>query len=71
VLKFNWYRVARGVLAVYYEVHQRRDEQPLTVHSFMPAAIWSGLRKIEALKTTLLDEKRIRGLMTPKGDLKQ
>ena len=71
VLKFNWYRVARGVLAVYYEVHQRRDEQPLTVHSFMPAAIWSGLRKIEALKTTLLDEKRIRGLMTPKGDLIQ
>lgn len=67
VMRFNWYRVARGVLAVYYEVHQRREKQPLTVQSFIPIAVWKGLRKIEALKTTILDEKRIHGLMTFKG----
>ncbi len=71
VLRFNWYRVARGVLAVYHEVHQRREDQPLTVHSFIPAGTWSGLRKIEALKTVRLDEKRMRDLMTPKGETGQ
>ncbi|MCX6118831.1 MAG: glycosyltransferase family 1 protein [Proteobacteria bacterium] len=48
VKKFNWYRVARGVLGVYYEVHLRKNSQPLTVHSFMPQSIWAKIRKREA-----------------------
>ncbi|MEI6397333.1 MAG: glycosyltransferase family 1 protein [Pseudomonadota bacterium] len=63
VLRFNWYRVARGVLSVYYEVHQRRVDQPLTVQSFIPVSVWSALRKMESLKTALMDEKKIRSLM--------
>jgi glycosyltransferase involved in cell wall biosynthesis len=47
VAKFNWYRVARGTLAVYYEVHQRQKEQPLTIQSFMPRQIWRKLWDIE------------------------
>ena len=43
VQRFNWYRVARGVMAVYYEVHQRRANQPLTVQSFMPMGVWQNL----------------------------
>ncbi|MCX6127220.1 MAG: glycosyltransferase family 1 protein, partial [Proteobacteria bacterium] len=43
VQRFNWYRVARGVMAVYYEVHQRRAHQPLTVQCFMPMGIWQNL----------------------------
>jgi glycosyltransferase involved in cell wall biosynthesis len=69
VMRFNWYRVARGVLAVYHEVHQRRMDQPLTVHSFIPSKTWLGLRKIEALKTTQVDEKSMRTFMNPGGDL--
>jgi glycosyltransferase involved in cell wall biosynthesis len=67
VLRFNWYRVARGVLSVYYEVCLRQESQPLTVHHFIPKAIWQRLRKIEGLKTSLLDEKKVRGLLSPKG----
>jgi glycosyltransferase involved in cell wall biosynthesis len=67
VLRFNWYRVARGVLAVYYEVYLRQQSQPLTVQHFIPKAVWQRLRKIEGLKTSLLDEKKVRGLLSPKG----
>jgi glycosyltransferase involved in cell wall biosynthesis len=63
VSRFNWYRVARGVLSVYYEVHQRQKHQPLTVQSFMPKAVWDGLCHIETIKTSILDEKRLRGLL--------
>ena len=66
VLRFNWYRVARGVLAVYYEVYLRQQSQPLTVQHFIPKAVWLRLRKIEGLKTSLLDEKKVRGLLSPK-----
>lgn len=58
VLKFNWYRVARGVLAVYHEVHQQRPSQPLTLGSFIPRKIWSALREIENLKKAALEHKR-------------
>ncbi len=43
VKKFNWYRVARGVLGVYYEVHLRTPNQPLTVQSFIPQDTWASL----------------------------
>ncbi len=66
VKRFNWYRVARGVLSVYHEVHKRTDSQPLTVQSFIPRTIWSKLRQIETLKNAVLDENRIRGLLTVK-----
>ena len=68
VAKFNWYRVARGVLSVYYEVHKRQPHQPLTVQSFIPRAVWSRLRKIEQMKTAFFDEQRIRGLTALKGE---
>lgn len=56
VAKFNWYRVVRGVLAVYHEVYQRRDKAPVTVQEFMPRAIWSKLKLIERIKTKIVDE---------------
>jgi glycosyltransferase involved in cell wall biosynthesis len=67
VTKFNWYRVARGVLSVYYEVHQRPVHQPLTVQSFIPVSVWTALRKMESVKTSLFDERKIRGLLGSSG----
>jgi glycosyltransferase involved in cell wall biosynthesis len=66
VTRFNWYRVARGVLAVYHEVHKRTENQPLTVQSFIPMSVWKSLRKVESLKTAIFDEVRIRGLLANK-----
>jgi hypothetical protein len=63
VAKFNWYRVARGVLAVYHEVHKQKPSQPLTVRSFIPMNIWTRLRDIENRKTADMDEKRQRFLL--------
>jgi glycosyltransferase involved in cell wall biosynthesis len=48
VMKFNWYRVARGVLSVYYEVYQKNERMPLTVQSFMPRELWRKLCRDEA-----------------------
>lgn len=58
VAKFNWYRVARSVLAVYHEVHKQKPSQPLTVRSFIPKNIWARLRDIESKKTADMNEKR-------------
>lgn len=66
VTRFNWYRVARGVLSVYHEVHNRTDDQPLTVQSFIPRKIWSSLRQIERMRTAVLDENKIRGILQSK-----
>jgi len=66
VLRFNWYRVARGVLAVYYEVYQRQLSQPLTVRTFIPKGIWKALRALEGYKTAILDEKRLQGFLASK-----
>ena len=66
VLRFNWYRVARGVLAVYYEVYQRQLSQPLTVRTFIPKGIWKALRTLEGYKTAILDEKRLQGFLASK-----
>jgi glycosyltransferase involved in cell wall biosynthesis len=66
VLRFNWYRVARSVLAVYHEVYNQRPNQPATVRSFIPRKIWMALRNIENAKTAVLDEKRLRFLMSSK-----
>ncbi len=66
VAKFNWYRVARSVLAVYHEVHKQKPSQPLTVRSFIPMNIWTRLRDIENRKTADMDEKRQRFLLASK-----
>jgi glycosyltransferase involved in cell wall biosynthesis len=66
VAKFNWYRVARSVLAVYHEVHKQKSSQPLTVRSFIPMNIWTRLRDIENRKTADMDEKRQRFLLASK-----
>jgi glycosyltransferase involved in cell wall biosynthesis len=50
VQKFNWFRVARGVLSVYYEVHRRTAKQPLTVQSFIPMPIWRVLKTRENMR---------------------
>jgi glycosyltransferase involved in cell wall biosynthesis len=66
VAKFNWYRVARSVLAVYHEVHKQKPSQPLTVRSFIPMNIWTRLRDIEIRKTADMDEKRKGFLLASK-----
>lgn len=43
VQKFNWYRVARNTLAVYYEVHNSNRK---TGHS-IPFELWKSLTKLE------------------------
>ncbi len=63
VSKFNWYRVARGVLAVYYEVFQREPSQPLTLQTFMPVRVWERLRHLEQIHNNVLDETTIKGMM--------
>jgi glycosyltransferase involved in cell wall biosynthesis len=67
VTKFNWYRVARGVLGVYHEVYQRREKHPLTVQSFMPRAVWDRLKSVERMKAEIIDEQKIQRLMALKG----
>ena len=66
VTRFNWYRVARGVLSVYYEVHKRTEYEPLTVQSFIPMTVWRRLKKIEEFKTAIIDERKFRGLASAK-----
>ena len=66
VAKFNWYRVARSVLAVYHEVHNQQPSQPLTVRSFIPKTIWTHLRNIESRKTEDLNDRRQRFLSAPR-----
>lgn len=56
VQKFNWYRVARGVLSVYYEVYQQIANQPITVQSFMPLPTWRRLRQMESRHTQVTNE---------------
>lgn len=63
VAKFNWYRVARRVLAVYYEVYQRVAHQPLTLQTFIPMKIWEQLTQVEYSHTTVYDEKMLSGLI--------
>jgi len=45
VAGFNWYRVARNTLAVYYEVHQGQASG--SGHSFLPFETWKHLVSIE------------------------
>ena len=63
VSKFNWYRVARGVLAVYYEVYQREPNQPLTLQTFMPVRVWERLRHLEQIHNNVFDETTIKGMI--------
>jgi glycosyltransferase involved in cell wall biosynthesis len=46
VRRFNWYRVARNVLAVYYEVYNASDG-PCTDQVYVPFAFWKKLVKLE------------------------
>lgn len=63
VAKFNWYRVARSVLAIYYEVYQRVAHQPLTLQTFIPMAIWQRLRQREQAYSSVFDESVLQGII--------
>src|SRR5690606_16828368 len=43
VRKFNWYRVARNTLAVYYEVYNATTERGGGRRKFLPFDLWKGL----------------------------
>jgi hypothetical protein len=47
VRKFNWYRVARNTLAVYYEVYNSAPEHGGGRRKFLPFDLWKGLRDVE------------------------
>jgi glycosyltransferase involved in cell wall biosynthesis len=48
VRRFNWYRVARNTLAVYYEVYNSRALAPDASRQFIPFDLWQRLRDGEA-----------------------
>jgi len=57
VRRFNWYRVARNVLAIYYEVHQSSLSSDAEKR-FLPFKIWQSLLQVEkAHMTPLLSKK--------------
>lgn len=45
VAKFNWFRVARNTLAVYYEVHNEKTND--RARAFLPFETWKNLVRIE------------------------
>jgi glycosyltransferase involved in cell wall biosynthesis len=47
VKKFNWYRVARNTLAVYYEVHASNEKTSQSI----PFELWKTLTKLEKQQT--------------------
>ena len=47
VKKFNWYRVARNTLAVYYEVHASDQKTSRSI----PFELWKTLKKLEKQQT--------------------
>ena len=47
VRNFNWYRVARNTLAVYYEVFNMPDGGPRGPRKFLPYGLWQELKEIE------------------------
>lgn len=48
VRKFNWYRVARNTLAVYYEVYNSRPGESGSSRQFLPFDLWRNLKDLEA-----------------------
>jgi len=50
VRKFNWYRVARNTLAVYYEVYNSQVATTDGARKFLPFSVWRDLRDLEARK---------------------
>ena len=50
VRKFNWYRVARNTLAVYYEVYNSQVATTSGARKFLPFSVWRDLRDLEARK---------------------
>jgi len=55
VKKFNWYRVARNTLAVYYEVSQSGSRGELG-GKHIPVDQWQKLKELEKSKARLLDQ---------------
>jgi glycosyltransferase involved in cell wall biosynthesis len=49
VRRFNWYRVARNTLAIYYEVYNQRQGQP----KYLPFNVWRDLRALEDRRAPL------------------
>ncbi len=49
VRKFNWYRVARNTLAVYYEVYKASDSKGERSGKYLPFALWKKLKNLETL----------------------
>lgn len=48
VRKFNWYRVARNTLAVYYEVYNSQMATAGDSRQFLPFSVWRELRDLES-----------------------
>lgn len=67
VARFNWYRVARGILSVYYEVHQSVARRPYTVQTFIPRLKWERMRNVEIARSSQLSEKLLQGFMNIKS----
>jgi glycosyltransferase involved in cell wall biosynthesis len=47
VKKFNWYRVARNTLAVYYEVFRANSGRGEDLQPFLPYETWEGMKQLE------------------------
>lgn len=47
VKRFNWARVARNTLAVYYEVYNMTAGDPLSPRKFLPFELWKKLKEFE------------------------
>ncbi len=50
VRKFNWTRVARNTLAVYYEVYNTKPGEAGPVRQFLPFELWRNLKELEATR---------------------
>ncbi len=50
VRKFNWTRVARNTLAVYYEVYNTKLGEAGPVRQFLPFELWRNLKQLEATR---------------------
>ena len=49
VRKFNWHRVARNILGVYYEVYHDGPQPPADGHAYLPFNQWRKLVELERI----------------------
>jgi glycosyltransferase involved in cell wall biosynthesis len=54
VRRFNWLRVARNTLAVYYEVHAQISNRGMRGEGFLPIDEWRRLRRLERERMILI-----------------